>query len=180
MSDELDETKEPEEIPNIETNPVSEIENEPSVVEPPTHSTTPPSPPPLSASDERTFAMLAHLSVLANLVTGFLGPVIALVFYLIYKDRSRYVAYHSLQSMVFQLIWWVGGGALAAVAWTVSGALVAALFIGCLLMPVALLITFIPVAALVYGVVGAIQTSQGQDFKYWLIGDWVRGELGEA
>jgi uncharacterized protein len=26
----------------------------------------------------------------------------------------------------------------------------------------------------VYGVIGAIQTNQGQDFRYWLIGDWVR------
>lgn len=180
MSDENEETYEPEEIPNIETSPIEEIEKDTGEVEPASYPATPPPPPPLSASDERTFAMLAHLSVLANLVTGFLGPVIALVFYLVYKDRSRYVAYHSLQSMIFQLIWWVGGGALTAVAWTVSGALVAALFIGCLLMPVALLITFIPVAALVYGVVGAIQTSQGQDFKYWLIGDWVRGELGEV
>ncbi|MGQ9834083.1 MAG: hypothetical protein ACUVRJ_09870 [Candidatus Villigracilaceae bacterium] len=40
----------------------------------------PPTPPaPLSPSDERTWAMLSHLSVLANLVTGFLGPVIALI-----------------------------------------------------------------------------------------------------
>ena len=120
--------------------------------------------------------MLSHLSVLANLVTGFLGPVIALIIYLVYKERSRYVAYHSLQSLVFQLIWWVGGGILTALAWTVSG-LLAAILIGCLLMPIALLISLIPLGALVYGVIGAIQTSQGQDFRYWLIGDWVRGTL---
>ena len=34
-------------------------------------------------------------------------------------------------------------------------------------------------AALVYGVVGAIQCSQGQDFRYWLVGDWVRGTITE-
>jgi uncharacterized Tic20 family protein len=134
------------------------------------------SPNQLSPSDERTWAMVAHLSVLANLVTGFLGPVAVLVIYLVYKDRSRYVGYHSLQSFVFQLIWWVGGGALTAIAWTISGVL-AAILIGCLLMPIAVLISLIPLCALIYGVIGAIQCSQGQDFKYWLIGDWVRGTL---
>lgn len=133
-------------------------------------------PQPLSPSDERTWAMLSHLSVLANLVTGFLGPVIALIIYLAYKDRSRFVAYHSLQSLVFQLIWWVGGGALTGAAWAISGVL-AAVLIGCLLMPIALLISFIPLVALIYGVIGAIQTSQGQDFRYWLVGDWVRSSL---
>jgi hypothetical protein len=64
---------------------------------------------PLSPSDERTWAMLAHLSVLANLITGVLGPIAALVIYLVFKDRSRYVAYQSMQSFLFQLIWWVGG-----------------------------------------------------------------------
>ncbi|MBN2548554.1 MAG: DUF4870 domain-containing protein [Anaerolineales bacterium] len=149
----------------------------PPEVIPPAESTPPrpysAPPQPLSPSDERTWAMLSHLSVLANLVTGFLGPVIALIIYLAYKDRSRFVAYHSLQSLVFQLIWWVGGGALAGVAWAISGVL-SAILIGCLLMPVALLISFIPLAALVYGVIGAVQVSQGQDFRYWLVGDWVR------
>jgi uncharacterized protein len=141
----------------------------------------PPPPPatmqqPLSPSDERTWAMLSHLSVLLNLVTGILGPVAAFIIYVVFKDRSRYVAYHSMQSFVFQLIWWVGAGALAGVVWAISGALTVVL-IGLILMPLACLITLLPVAALVYGVVGAIQTSQGQDFRYWLIGDWVRGTL---
>jgi uncharacterized Tic20 family protein len=135
-----------------------------------------PAPSPLSQSDERTWAMIAHLSVLANLVTGFFGPVAALVIYLVYKERSRYVAYQALQAFVFQLIWWVGAGAIAGIAWAISGILTAVL-IGLLCMPVACVISLLPLAALVYGVVGGVQASQGQDFKYWLIGDWVRGTL---
>jgi uncharacterized Tic20 family protein len=135
------------------------------------------SPIPLSPSDERTWAMLAHLSVLANLVTGFLGPIIALVIYLIYKDRSRYVAYQSMQAFIFQLIWWGGGGLLIGLMWAVVGAL-SAILIGIVLIPFAILMTLVlallPVGALVYGVIAAIQTNQGDDFKYWLIGDWVR------
>ena len=131
------------------------------------------SPAPLSPADERTWAMLAHLSVLANLVTGFLGPVAALVIYLVYKERSRFVAYHAMQAFVFQLVFWVGGGALTGLAWAVSGIL-SAVLIGLLCMPFACLLGLIPVGALIYGIIGAVQTSQSQDFKYWLIGDWVR------
>jgi len=131
---------------------------------------------PLSPSGERTWAMLAHLSVLANLITGFLGPVAALIIYLVYKDRSRYVAYQSLQAFVFQLIWWVGGGILVGVSWALSG-LLSAILIGLLCMPFACLLSALPLAALVYGVVGGVQCSQGQDFRYWLIGEWVRGTL---
>lgn len=117
--------------------------------------------------------MIAHLSVLLNLVTGFLGPIVALIIYLIYRDRSRYVAYQSIQAFVFQLIWWLGAGLLAGIAWFISSIL-AIILVGCLLMPIALLISLIPLAALVYGVVGAIETSQGKDFRYWLVGDWMR------
>jgi len=133
-------------------------------------------PTPLSRSDERTWAMIAHLSVLANLVTGFFGPVAALVIYLIYKDRSRYVAYQSLQAFIFQLIWWVGAGAIAGIAWAISGIL-AAVLIGLLCMPIACVISLIPLGAIVYGIVGGVQASQGRDFKYWLIGDRVRSTL---
>jgi uncharacterized Tic20 family protein len=130
----------------------------------------------LSVQDERTWAMLAHLSILLNLVTGFFGPIAALIIYLVYQDRSRYVAYHAMQSFVFQLVYWIGAGIVAGIAWAISGALTVIL-IGCLLMPIALLISLIPLAALVYGVIGAIQVSQGQDFRYWLVGDWVRSTL---
>src|SRR5512140_949460 len=96
-------------------------------------------PSPLSQADERTWAMIAHLSVLANLVTGFLGPVAALVIYLVYKERSRYVAFQSMQAFVFQLIFWVGGGALVGISWAVSGVL-SAVLIGLLCMPFACLL----------------------------------------
>jgi uncharacterized Tic20 family protein len=135
-----------------------------------------PPPQPLSPSDERTYAMLAHLSALLNLVTGFLGPVAALVIYMIYKERSRYVAYQALQSLVFQLVFWVGGGALAGLMWALSGIL-SAVFIGLLCMPFACVFSLLPLGGLVYAVVAAVQVSQGQDFRYWLVGDWMRGTL---
>jgi len=135
----------------------------------------PEAPAPLSPADERTWAMLAHLSVLLNLVTGFLGVAAALVIYMVYRNRSRYVAYQAMQSFLFQLIFWAGGGLLIGAMWAIVGAL-SAILIGIVLIPFALILTLVfalmPVIALVYGVAGGVQCSNGQDFRYWLVGDW--------
>ncbi|MBN1922432.1 MAG: DUF4870 domain-containing protein [Anaerolineae bacterium] len=136
-------------------------------------STQPPAP--LSPADERLWAMLAHLSVLLNLVTGFLGVGAALIIYLAYRGRSRYVAYQSLQALIFQLIFWGGGGLLIGLVWAVTGLLIPIL-VGLFLIPFALIATLVlaafPVIAVVYGVIGGIQCNGGEDFRYWLIGDW--------
>ncbi len=131
---------------------------------------------PLSQSDERTWAMLAHLSILLNLVSGFLGIIAALLIYLAYKNRSNYVAYQSMQAFVFQLIWWLGGGLLIGLVWAITGVL-SIVLVGLLLIPLACVLSLVPLAALVYGIIGAVECNNGHDFRYWLIGDWVRGEL---
>lgn len=141
----------------------------------------PPTPPqPLSPSEERTWAMVAHLSVLLNLVTGFLGVVAALVIYIIFKDRSRYVGYQAMQSFVFQLVFWAGAGLLIGLMWAITGAL-SAIIIGILCVPFALLFSVVlglmPLAALVYGVYGGIEANEGKDFRYWLVGDWLRARM---
>ena len=118
-------------------------------------STTPTS---LSQTDERTWAMLAHLSVLVNLFTGILGPVVALTIYLIFAKRSRFVAYHAMQSFLFQLVVWYGIG----IMWSIVGILCAVL-IGVVLIPFACLLTpFLLLGmaiAPIYGIIGALQTS---------------------
>lgn len=137
-------------------------------------------PQPLSASEEKTWSVLAHLTILLNLVTGFAGPIAALIIYLVYKDRSRRVAYHALQAMVFQLIWWYGGGLIIGAMWAVVGIL-SALIIGVVLIPFALIATLLfailPFGAVIYGIIAAVEVNQGHDFKYWLVGDWLRGTL---
>lgn len=156
----------------------------PSTPEPPREQVppVPPAPPArsvteaMSADDERTWALLAHLSILLNLVTGFLGPVAPIVIYFAFKDRSRFVRYHAMQSFLFQLLAWIGGGILATTLWIISIPLIVVI-VGLCLIPLAIVASLVPLAALVYGVIGGIQVSQGQDFRYWLVGDWVRGEL---
>lgn len=120
--------------------------------------------------------MLAHLSVLVNLVTGSLGPLIPLLIYLIFKDRSRYLAYQALQAFIFQLLWWVGGGVVIALTWVTTLILMPVL-IGFLCLPIALLVSLLPVGVMIYGTLAGIRASQGDDFQYWLVGQWVRGTL---
>jgi uncharacterized Tic20 family protein len=142
-------------------------------------STTNTAPQQLSQSEEHTWAMLAHLSILLNLVSGFLGIIAALLIYLAYKNRSKYVAYQSMQAFVFQLVWWVGGGLLTGLVWATTGVL-SLVLVGLVLIPLACVVSLIPLAALVYGIVGAVECNNGHDFRYWLIGDWVRGELASS
>ena len=123
--------------------------------------------------------MLAHLSILLNLITGLLGVVVPLIIYVVYKDRSKYVAYQSMQSFLFQLIVWIGGGLLIAALWAATVPLMAVI-VGFCLLPITCLVSLLPIAALVYGIIGAVRCNNGEDFKYWLIGDWVRGELTKA
>jgi uncharacterized Tic20 family protein len=64
--------------------------------------------------------------------------------------------------------------------WAAVGVL-SAVLIGIVLIPVAILMTLVlvllPVGAVIYGIIAAIQVDQDQDFRYWLVGDWVRSTL---
>lgn len=149
-------------------------------------------------SDEWTAAALAHASVLLTLVLAMVGgigllvgPAIPLVMYLGYREKSRFVAFHALQALAYQvagvvffLVLVVVTVAWVTIAWTVSGLLSAAL-IGLLLIPFALVLTLltvlllvcIPIAWLGYGLVAAYQVYQGRDFRYRLIGEWLEREV---
>lgn len=51
----------------------------------------------IASSDERLIAMFAHLSI-------FFGSLIVpVIFWAIYRERSRFVSFHSLQSLFFHL-----------------------------------------------------------------------------
>jgi uncharacterized Tic20 family protein len=151
-----------------------------------------------SPTGEWTTAALAHASILLTLVLAFAGGVgalvglaVPLVIYLSYRERSRFITFHALQSLVYQgagvLIYLVLVAVLAAAvaaAWTISG-LLSAVVIGFLLMPLALIITILMVILLVaapllwvgYGLYAAYRVYQGEDFRYWLVGEWLEREV---
>lgn len=129
---------------------------------------------PLSPAEEKQWAMISHFSVLINIFTGFVGAGVPLVIYFIYKDRSRYVAYHSLQALIMQAICSFGGLLLAVLIGGLSQLIP---FAGLICLPISCLFGLLPLVALVYGTYGGIKINQGEDFKYWMIGDWVRSTL---
>ena len=118
-----------------------------------------------SPQDENTWSIFAHLSVFLNILTGFLGPVAALVIGLMYKDRSPRVAFHALQSLWYQVAWMV----ILVVGWTVAGILTIVL-IGFLLFPVMIVLTVVPFVHMGYA---AYKVNQGIDYRYPLVSDMI-------
>jgi len=121
-------------------------------------------------NEEMAISALAHASVILGFVTGGLaGVTIALILWLIYKDKSRYVAFQTMQALVFQL-------AMAAVL-IIGGVAMVISFITVCLIPVGLILLLaliaLPFAALFYGLYGAYETYYGEDFRYAWVGEFV-------
>src|SRR5215208_1330144 len=119
----------------------------------------------MGTQEERTLSVLAHLSMFLNIVTGFLGPVAALIIWLVYRERSWHVPFQALQSMWYQVAWLV----ILASGWAVTGLLVFVL-IGFLLVPVMVLITLVP---FVHSAYAAYRVSKDGEYRYPLIADMI-------
>jgi hypothetical protein len=121
----------------------------------------------MGSRDENTWSALAHLSVFVNLLTGFFGPVAALAIWFVYKDRSERVAFHALQSALYQAAWAV----ILAIGWTITGLLMV-IIVGFLLVPVMIVLSSAPFFHMAYA---AYTVNQGFDYRYPLVADLIRG-----
>ncbi|HSK83219.1 MAG TPA: DUF4870 domain-containing protein [Rubrobacter sp.] len=121
----------------------------------------------VSPQDEKTWSILAHVSVFLNLFTGFLGPVGAFIIWLMYKDSSPRISFHALQSLWYQVAWIV----ILAVGWTITGILTA-IIIGFLLIPVMIVASVVPFVHMGYA---AYKVSQGVHYRYPIIADMIDG-----
>jgi uncharacterized Tic20 family protein len=119
----------------------------------------------MSARDERTWSMLAHLSTLLNLITGIGGPIGALVVWLVYKDKSRRVAFHALQSLWYQVAWIAILFAYFVVSFVLTFVIIGIFML--FLMP---LIALVP---LVHQCYAAYKVNQGVDYRYPIIADMI-------
>ncbi len=151
--------------------------------------------PPPSSGDDRAWAAIAHASALVTVLFGVLtggalclvGPIVPLVIWLVFREKSKFVARHALQATIFQalvVLATIAVGILGLVvvvaAWVGASVLMAAV-VGICLIPIALALTLLwgvvtlglPVAALVYACYGAYEVAEGRDFRYWLVGNWV-------
>jgi uncharacterized protein len=115
---------------------------------------------PLAPSEERTWAILAHIGslVAAWFAMGFLCP---LVIWLIFKDRSEFVRRQALESLNFQLsllIYSFGAGAAAVILTFVTFGLAALILIP--------LIIIGAIAALIAIIRATVAASNGQEYRY--------------
>lgn len=117
-------------------------------------------------SDERTWAILAHVSILLAVITaGLLGPVAAFVIWLVKKEESDYVAKQALQSLIYQIVVVM----LSWIMWVAIGVL-SAVVIGICLIPLGIVLNL---AAIGYSCYAAYVCSLGQEFRYPIIWDMV-------
>ena len=97
------------------------------------------------SSDDRTWALLAHLSIF---VLGLIGP---LVIYLVKKDSSPFVRHHAGEALNFHIT--------VTIAAIVSFLLMFVL-IGLLLLPLVI------IGACVLGVLAAVAANKGDSYRY--------------
>jgi len=122
----------------------------------------------MSVQDEKMWSMLAHLSILLNLITGIGGLIGALVIWLVYKDRSPRVGFHALQSLWYQVAWIV----ILAVGWTITTILtfITLGILGFILIPLMGIVSLVPFVHQCYA---AYKVNQGYDYRYPYIADMV-------
>ena len=117
-----------------------------------------PAPAPASAGgDDKTLAVLAHLSPLIALVLSagwlsFLGPLIV---WLIWRDRGGLVRNAAATSFNFNITIWLA----FVIGWICVFTII--------LIPVALILFFVPgVLQLIFSILGAMKASRGEAFRY--------------
>ena len=123
---------------------------------------------PMGAQDEKTWSVIAHLSVLAAFVG--LMPFGALLVWLLYKDRSARVRFHAAQAFWYQVAWIVIFIAYALV--TVVLSIVTLGIAAIVLVPLAFLLAVVPLA---HGCYAAYKVNEGEDYRYPFIADKIDG-----
>lgn len=102
-------------------------------------------------SGERQMAMLAHLSALSGFVIPFGNVVGPLVFYLVKRQESEFVADQAREALNFQITAMIAG---------VVAAFLMLLVVGFILLPI------VAIAWLVLSIVGGIKANEGQWYRY--------------
>lgn len=165
---------------------------------PPAHRNKRHSHPYETTDEERLWAAIAHASYVLTLAVGittgvgaFVTIFVPVVIYMLYRNKSEFVAHHALQAFAAQAIA-IGGFlmlvlsiTLAWVALIVISALLILVVIGIVLLPlvivgglIALAATLIlPFGALIYSIIAAVEGFNGHNYSYPWIGDWVDDQL---
>jgi uncharacterized Tic20 family protein len=149
---------------------------------------------PVPSQDERIIAALGH----ATILLPFWGTIGAIVIWVTQKDKSPYVAFQSLQAVVYHLAL-VLGGFLAGACYFCSlfafpilmMAATPAIDSGAEPSPALFLPMSLPfcvmglgmlawLAFIVYGLLAAAAALQGKDFRYVVIGNRLKAALDRS
>jgi uncharacterized Tic20 family protein len=140
------------------------------------------------SQETRLLAALSHVSVFFS----YIGVLVPIVIYLTQKKKSSYIGFQSLQALIWQF---------AAFAFNM---LASVCMVGAIFIPIFLavssqnerllelsnggifigiivsvfLMVFINLAFIVYGIIGAVLTYQGKDFRYAVIGKSIKKGKG--
>jgi uncharacterized Tic20 family protein len=112
-----------------------------------------PQPQPMSPADEKLWATLVHLG---GLFFGFLAPLVG---FLVLKDRGPFVRAHTATALNFQLTLLIAYVVGFATAFFIVGFLI---------------ILAASVLAIVFGILAAVATNNGQYYRYPLTIEFVR------
>jgi len=105
----------------------------------------------LSERDERMWATFAHLGVIAGFIIPFGNVIAPLIIWLTQRDKSTFVDLHAKEALNFQItvsIFAIGAAILTLIA------------IGLIFL------ILIGLAALVFGIMGAMKANQGEPYEY--------------
>ncbi|WP_077132195.1 DUF4870 domain-containing protein [Spirosoma montaniterrae] len=125
------------------------MENQPPT--PPPYSPVPTGPAPLNQSDERMWAMLAHLSALTGLFTVVGSVVGPLIVWQVQKERSAFVDFHGKEALNFNIT--------IAIASAIS-------FVLFLLLVGFVLIWIVGAVWLIFTLIAAVKANNGEYYRY--------------
>lgn len=126
----------------------------------------------LTTQQQNTRAANAHLTTLLNMVSGVGGLLAALLMFWVYRKRAAYVAFHALQALLVQAVVWIGGSAAALLAWLGSAWLQEHSAFGICTLPLAFLISLIPLSNFVIAILVSMDIRRGNDFQYPILAEW--------
>jgi len=141
--------------------------------------------------NDKIMAALAHISALLPLM-GVIAPIII---WATQKDKSEFVAFQALQAIAYQLLmilaWFVGMGCYMLSFFSMFLAIPISEHSGTPDSPLFMLGFFIPFIIfgliflggalfIIYGVVGAVMTFQGKNFRYVILGKRLENYLQKS
>jgi uncharacterized Tic20 family protein len=109
------------------------------------------------SADDKLWAMLANLSGVLGYATTVGQYVAPLIIYLVYKEKSKFVAFHALQALYFQL-----GILVIAILGILTCGIVSAIAV---------------VMGIVYPIIVALKANAGEWYEYPYAGKYARQTL---